>query len=478
MTNELVVASNRGPVGWSRSDDGELTPSRGAGGLVTAMSDALQRESGTWVSVALDDDDREVAAEHAGGPFDVEAGDARFRLRLLDAGDDFGPYYNEVSNRLLWFTVHELWGAPYEPAGVGWTDDWDAYRSVNRQVAEAVVEEASGGEPEVLLQDYHLCTAPRLVRDALPDAPLLHYVHTPWTQPAYLQRLPDAVADAVLRGLLAADVLAFSSPFWCRAFRRCAEDILGAATDGDTVEFEDHRTVVTDFVLGADQDSLAEAARSDEVAAAGRRLDEELDGRRLVLRVDRTDLSKNILRGLRSFETLLERHPEHRGAVWHLAQLNPSRQDVPEYRQYLRACVDVAGRIRERFGESAVTLSMENDFPRVVAGFQRSDVLLVNPVVDGTNLVAKEGPVLNDNDGVLVLSRTAGAADLLGEAALCVNPYDVEETAETLHAALTMDADERAGRARLLREAAGRGSPGDWLYAQRELLRATVARRR
>lgn len=479
MSEGLVVASNRGPVSW-KATEGGLVAQRGFGGLVTALGGALQSEPGTWVSVALSDTDRTVAAEHDGTPFEVDADGSRLRLRLLDVGSGFDPYYNEVANRLLWFTLHGLWSAPYEPGGVGWPADWDdGYVPVNAQVAAAAADAAEeyDGRGEVLLQDYHLCTAGGHIRERLPGVRLLHYMHTPWVGPDDLRRLPDRISDAVLRGLLAADVIGFSSPVWAAAFRRCAGELLGAAVDGDAVVLDGRRTVVADFVLGVDEADLASSAASEAVTAAGADLDAEIAGRQLLLRVDRSDLSKNVLRGLRAYELLLERFPEHRGDVWHYAHLNPSRQGVDEYRAYLRACQEVAGRIRERFGEASITLFVGDDYPRAVAALQRFDVLLANPVMDGTNLVAKEGPVLNTRDGAVVLSRTAGAAAVLGDGALLVNPYDVESQAEALHAALTMEPAERATRAESLRAAARLGAPDEWLDAQRQTLRATVARR-
>jgi trehalose 6-phosphate synthase len=470
----LVVASNRGPVSWT-DVDGELVPRRGFGGLVTALGGALQDEDGEWVSVALDEPARTLAARHPDEPFEVDADGSRFTLRLLDVGEDYDLYYNEVSNRLLWFTAHGLWGAPYEPSG-RWSEAWEAYRSANRAVADAVVAAAGDGR-EIFLQDYHLCLTPRMVRDARPEARILHYVHTPWPAPDALRRLPDAIVGELLRGLLAADVVAISAPRWAANLRAGAVEHLGASLDGDGVVLDGHRTLVADVVLGVDEADLSSSAASEAAREAGAALDDELGDRALLLRVDRSDLSKNILRGLHAYELLLERHPEHLGRVWHYAHINPSRQSVSEYKAYLNACHEAAGRIAERFGEDVVTFSVTDDYPRAVAALQRYDVLLANPVVDGTNLVAKEGPALNTRDGVLVLSRGAGAATVMGEAALTLNPYDVEATAEALHTALIMDAAERAERAERLRAAARIGSPEDWFAEQRRLLRAAVAAR-
>ena len=472
----LTVASNRGPVSWERQD-GELVATRGAGGLVTALGEAMEGGDDTWVSIALDEDDREVAAAHGNGPFECDTDRGTYRLRMLDVQERLEPHYNVVSNRLLWFTVHQLWGAPYEPTGTDWREAWfHGYASVNQSVAEAVVEEA-GDNPEIHLQDYHLMAAGPSIRSALPDVPMLHYVHTPWVGPEYLRMLPDPVVNTVLRGLLANDVVGFSSPDWSEAFRRCAVDILGAQLHGETVVLDDSPTVVADFVLGVDQESLDAQSESDEVHAWGEDIDGKLDGRRLLLRADRTDLSKNILRGLVAYELFLERHPEHRDRVWHLALVKPSRQGVPEYQQYLEACHEVVDRIRERFGEQVVEFYTGGEYPYVLAAMRRYDVLLTNPVIDGTNLVAKEGATVNRNNGAIVLSRTAGASDVMGEAAIMVNPYDVDQQAEALDTALTMDVNERRSRGRDLREAAGRGRPSEWLAAQRHRLAAAVTNR-
>ena len=469
----LIVASNRGPVSWERDGD-DLRADRGAGGLVSALGEAMAGGENTWISLALDDTDREVAAEHAGQVFDADTDRGTYRLRLLDVGDRLDPHYNVVSNRLLWFTLHELWGAPYEPSGADWSDAWyHGYTAVNEAVAKAVVD-AADDTSEIHLQDYHLLTAGPTIRSQLPEAGLLHYIHTPWVGPEYLRMLPDRMAIGILKGLLAADVVAFSSPFWSEAFRRCAVDLCGAEVYGDRVTLDDDSTVVADFVLGVDADALERQSDTDDVRKAGEEIEAQLDGRRLLLRADRTDLSKNILRGLVAYEQLLERHPGHRDRVWHLALLNPSRQDVPEYVAYLEACQEAADRIRERFGDHVLEFAVGGDYPRVLAAFQRYDVMLTNPVIDGTNLVAKEGAVLNRANGAIVLSRTAGAAHVLGDDAFLVNPYDVEAQVDALQQSLTMPADERAKRATGLREASTRGSPRDWFAAQRARLSSVV----
>ena len=477
MDAGLVVASNRGPISWDRTDSGELHARRGFGGLVTALGGALQSEPGTWVSVALDEAGREMAAMQAGATFTEKVSDERYELRMVDVGGRYHDYYNVVSNQQLWFTLHDLWNAPYTPTAQGWRAPYeDGFVPVNQAVADAVVEVAEPGQ-HIMLQDYHLALAPAMVRERLGDAAILQYLHTPWATPEQWARLPRRIRTELLEGLLAADVVALSSPLWTRAMRACAEVHLGARVEGDDVIHRGHRTRVADLVLGVDVPALRHMASSDAVVAASAALDEELSDRRLLLRVDRSDLSKNILRGLLAYEQLLEAHPELVDEVWHLGLINPSRQSVPAYRRYLDACRAAADRIRDRFGPHTCELRVTTDYPQSIAAFQRFDVLLANPVIDGTNLVAKEGPALGERDGVLVLSERAGAASVMADGALMINPFDVDETAEALHTALTMPASERRSRAERLRTAASAGAPSEWLAEQRRILDEVVALR-
>jgi trehalose 6-phosphate synthase len=227
------------------------------------------------------------------------------------------------------------------------------------------------------------------------------------------------------------------------------------------------------FPISIDADALRERAQAPEVEAKQEELLRWKGERSLILRVDRTDLSKNIVRGFRAYGDLLRRHPEHRGRVVFLALLNPSRQSLPEYRAYADELLAAARSVNEEFGEAGwqpVDVRASDDWDEVVAGYGIYDVLLVNPVFDGMNLVAKEGPLLNRRDGVLLLSKNAGAFAELGSHALPVDPLDVAGTADLIHAALRMDPDERKARAGELRRAAGARTPARWAADQlREL---------
>jgi trehalose 6-phosphate synthase len=281
--------------------------------------------------------------------------------------------------------------------------------------------------------------------------------------------VPAAVREAVHDGLLANDVVGFHTARWARTFRRAARDLVGAR--GDRTGLLDYRgraVRVTHHPIAIDPAEFTELAASDRVRAAEERLAAERP-ERLVLRVDRTDPSKNAVRGFTAFGLLLERHPEHRGRVGMLALLDPSRQDVPEYAEYLTAIEAEAAAVNERFGTEGwrpVDLRVADDFPQSVAAYKQFDVLLVNAVFDGMNLVAKEAPLVNERDGVLVLSENAGAHAELGEWAVTVNPFDVDGQAEALHEALTMSAEERRRRADAIRAHVREHDAARWIDAQ------------
>src|SRR5213592_561858 len=467
---KLIVVSNRGPVSYSRQN-GERVAKRGGGGLVTALRGLVSYHDVTWIASAISDEDR-VAADET---IDETARDgSSFRLRLV-AHDEaaYDWFYNVVANPMLWFLQHYLWELAYTPAlDHGFRHAWEqGYVRVNEGFAAAVLEELEA-EPDsaVLFHDYHLYLAPRLVREEAPDATLSHFVHIPWPQPDYWRILPAEMRHAIHDGLLANDVVGFHSSRWRLAFLRCAVDIAGAAgnfTDW-TAEYRGRRTRVAASPISIDPEEFDELAESPEVLEAERELVERRP-ERLVLRVDRTDPSKNVVRGFRSFELYLEAHPEMHRRVALLALLDPSRQDIPEYAEYLGAIQREARRVNDRFQSDSwlpIDLQIEDNFPRSVAAYKQFDVLFVNAIFDGLNLVAKEAPLVNGRDGAIVLSENTGAHEELGEWVVSVNPFDVAAQAEALHEALTMAPDERRRRLDAIRAHVREHDVAEWIGAQ------------
>ena len=473
----IIIASNRGPISFVRTPEGDVVPRRGGGGLVTALTGALQLSGGLWIAAAMSDEDREQAA---GGRVDVATEDAKFSLRYLSFDSaEYDRFYNGVSNRILWFLHHYLWDLPRSPRFDDATEEaWRAYRRVNEAFAEALAEEGASttGRPTYLVEDYHLSLAPRMLRERVPDARISWFSHIPFAGPGYFRTLPPALQDEILSGILGADVVGFHAKAWAENFLLCCRSLpeAGVALRRRIVRWRGRAVRVQVNPISIEVDWLKREAAAEEVVRARKTLAARIGERKLVLRVDRTDLSKNILRGLLAFELFLRRYPAWRRQVVHLAQLNPSRESVPEYRAYTRECVRTADRINDELGEEdwqPIDLRVEDDYPTSLASYGLYDVLLVNPVIDGMNLVAKEGPILNRKDGVLILSENAGAFDELGPYALGVNPFDVGGTADAIARALEMPAEERAARARRLRAAVRRNRLDRWVQAQVDDLR-------
>ncbi len=472
---QIIVVSNRGPVGFTRDAAGARGARRGGGGLVTALRSLVSHHDVTWIASAISEEDRAVAADAGDGAVDETARDGSpYRLRLV-AHDAiaYDWFYNVVSNPVLWFLQHYLWPLAAAPsADPGLHHAWhEGYARVNRNFAEAVLAELEARPgATVFFHDYHLYLAPQMVREARPDAQLAHFVHVPWPQPDYWHVLPEALRRVVHESLLANDVVGFHTSRWARNFLRSCEQVAGASCDdpGGALLLDGRRTLVTSHAISVDPQEFDELAASDAVLAAER----EIAARRpekLIVRVDRTDPSKNVVRGFRAFELYLDAHPEMHGRVAMLALLDPSRQDIPEYSEYLGAIQRTARQVNDRFqrlGWTPIDLQIRDDFPQAVAAYKQFDVLLVNAIFDGLNLVAKEAPLVNERDGVLVLSENAGVHEELAEWAISVNPFDLVGQANAIHAALELPPEERRARLDAIRAHVRRNDLEVWIDAQ------------
>ncbi|MCZ9354588.1 trehalose-6-phosphate synthase [Streptomyces mutabilis] len=459
---QVLVASNRGPVSYEVREDGSLDAKRGGGGLVSGLS-AIGPDAGAlWVCSALSDGDHEA----------VRRGVGEDGVRMLDVpADVHADAYNGIANSVLWFVHHMLYQTPLEPVfDAEFRLKWASYEKYNRAFAEALAEEAAEGAVAIV-QDYHLTLVPGMLRELRPDLRIGHFSHTPWAPVDYFRLLPDDIAEQVLRGMLGADRLGFLTRRWADAFTACCEALVGGLGD----------TRIGVHGLGADAEFLRERSHRADVDERMAALREEIgtapDGgaRRTIVRVDRTELSKNIVRGLLAYRELLAGRPEWRERVVHVAFAYPSRQDLAVYRDYTAEVRRVAESINEEFGTAGwtpVVLHVKDDFARSLAAYRLADVALVNPVRDGMNLVAKEVPVVSDEGCVLVLSREAGAFEELGEDSVVVNPYDVSGTAEALHEALGLPAGERAERSKRLAAAGTALPPARWFLEQMDALRS------
>jgi trehalose 6-phosphate synthase len=484
---QVLIASNRGPVSFSLRDDGSLTARRGGGGLVSGLSSVVGTDTDVlWICAALGDADRAAARHAPRGRLDQDGHETGAAVRMLDIPPGtFHRAYNGVANSTLWFVHHLLYDTPNRPHfGRQWQREWQSYRFYNEAFATALVAAGDGaeaadaprgaashGSARAFVQDYHLTLVPRMLRDARPGLRIAHFSHTPWAPPDYFRMLPDHVAREVLDGILGADHAGFLCERWARAFLDCCAEFLGAKVDRErrTVRHGGRVTRVGVHALGVDAAGLRARASAMDVTARMLALRDTVGERKLIVRVDRTELSKNIVRGLAAYRELLATRPEWRGNVVHLAFAYPSRHDLPEYREYMASVQRIAREIEDEYGTDdwdPLILEVNDDYPRSLAAYRLADVLLVNPIRDGMNLVAKEGPVLSEQACALVLSREAGAAAELGTDALLVNPFDISGTADALHQALTMPSSERLARCTRLVQAATALPPATWFADQ------------
>jgi trehalose 6-phosphate synthase len=484
---KLIVVSNRGPVTFSRDDNGERLAGRGGGGLVTALRSLVRVHDVTWIASAMTVEDYAVAEQAGGDAIAETAPDGSpYRLRLVPhEAQAYDLYYNVVSNPVLWFAQHYLWGLAEGPnvdhgLHYAWTQ---GYAAVNQGFADAVLAELER-QPDaaVFWHDYHLYVAPGLVRERAADAVLSHFVHVPWPQPDYWRVLPDSIRRALHEGVLANDVVGFHTERWARNFLRSCEDIVGAEVDfrAQEARLHGHTTAVRVRPISVDPDEFARLAASDAVLAEEARI-EESRPERLIVRVDRTDPSKNVVRGFRAFELYLEEHPEMHGRVGMLALLDPSRQDIPEYSEYLGAIQRASRVVNDRFRRddwAPLDVRIEDNFPQALAAYKQFDVLLVNAIFDGMNLVAKEAPLVNERDGVLVLSENAGAHEELGRWAVTINPFDIAGQAEALHEALELPRAERRARLEAIKRHVREHDVGAWIESELEDLEAAASRTR
>jgi trehalose 6-phosphate synthase len=479
--SRLVVVSNRGPLSFRREGDGTLVAVPAGGGLASSLDRLLSGSGTTWASVTMGSADREAVER---GLMTTEGLDL---VPVVVDDDIYRQAYDVVANTTLWYCHHHLFDLPRRPRfDRYWRTAWDGYRAYNRAVANAVAERADEGAA-VFVQDYHFSLLGRMLAERRPDLRTVHFLHTPFADPNMLGVLPDYAEVELLDGMAGYGACGFHCHRWEAGFRACYA--------------EKGLPVPNTFVapLGTDAESLESEAASPGCAAAADALRATVGGRRTVVRVDRMEPSKNIVRGMLAFEELLLAHPEWRGEVVHLAMAYPSRQGLAEYLAYASEVEHTAQRINQAFvsspagsstagsspagsppasdGWTPIVLLLDDDWERSLAALGTFDVLLVNPVRDGLNLVAKEGPLLNRSDGVLVLSRQAGAWEELsldGRGALGVNPFDVTATADALHRALSMPAGERAERAGRLRVSVIGRTAADWWADQLAAAGATA----
>jgi trehalose 6-phosphate synthase len=474
----LIVASNRGPVEHQMTPDSRPDPRRGSGGVVTALNTLAQTVEFTWVSSAMGEGDRVVSDNGRGSRLKSPLLGHKINLRyVVTPRRVYHKYYNVLCNPLLWFLQHYMWNPPYNPnVDAAVHDAWHGgYIPVNQAFARAVAEEAqrSPDPPIVMGHDYHLYLLPQYVRQEVPKAIIQHFIHIPWPTPRFWQLIPTYMVKQICASLCSADLLGFQCPQDRQSFLDTVEEFLpDAAVDRRTgvVSVGEQQVQVKVYPISI---NVAEVKR---IAASPRATDYETRLRPLakevtVVRIDRAEPNKNVVRGFKAYELLLARHPELHGKITFLAFLVPSRTHIRQYQRYAEEIQQAIDQVNRTFGNEQwqpIHAFMENNYSQGVAGMKLYDVLLVNTLFEGTNLVAKEGPVVNTRNGVVILSETSGVHHQLSAGALSVSPTDVEGTMEALYRAVNMSAEERRQRAETLAAAVGREDIHHWVHAQFE----------
>ncbi|HUR87137.1 MAG TPA: trehalose-6-phosphate synthase [Solirubrobacteraceae bacterium] len=478
-SSPLVLVSNRGPVTFDV--DGSFT--RGSGGLVTALTGLASHRDAVWIASAMTEGDIRKSRERNGQAFVVDTPGGEFHVRLVVSDPEaYDRFYNVVANPMLWFIQHYLWDLSNAPdIRENEVEAFEeGYKVVNDDLAAAVIEQIEGeSEPVVMVHDYHLYTLPSVVRAARPDVFLHHFIHIPWTQPDAWRVLPRKMRNEIYEGVLANDIVGFHTRSYRWNFLQCCRDLLDLEVDfaRGVVHHDGRETWVRAYPLPIDYEATRKVARSDRT----REFEKEIERRRrdhIILRVDRADLSKNVLRGFTAFDQFLGEHPEYLEKVTFIAQLMPSRMDVPEYQEYLERIEALVAVVNHRHGTPdwmPIQLKLRDDLEEAVAAYKQYDVMIVNAMFDGMNLVAKEGPLVNERHGVSILSENTGAHEELGEFALSVNPFDIKDTADSIFRALTMSAEERERRSLGLKGAVTARDPGDWIDDQLADIRAKAA---
>ncbi len=467
----LVLASNRGPIEYHLTTDGRLEARRGSGGVVTALSSISKFMEVDWVASAMGEGDRQVV--HRAYQGRIKAGENLYLRFVVTPRNTYHKFYSIFCNPLLWFLQHYMWNSPRTPNIDRATHDaWEnGYIPVNQAFARAVIEEADGDGPSpiIMLHDYHLYLAGGYIRGQRPDLIIQHFIHIPWPSPCYWQLLPDCMRQPIFRSLCAVDIVGLQTARDVLNFLHCCQSFISEAEvdyQRQTVRLNEHTVQVKTYPTSIDVAGLQKLFASPALQEYEAKL-RSLCGEQTIVRVDRAEPSKNILRGFRAFDTLLERYPQFQGRVKFIAFFVPTRTHLRQYQRYIEEVTQLIEAINRKYATEdwqPIDFFYENNYLQAIAGMRLYDVLLVNAVIDGMNLVAKEGPTVNNRDGVLILSETVGACEQLGQNCLTVAPADIEGTTQALYTALTMPVDERHRRATALKRSIEKEDVTNWLW--------------
>lgn len=468
----IVIVANRGPNDFVWQDGSWVTRTA-TGGLVSMLTPLARRSTVAWFCCVSEPPDAQQARQ---GLFTTAADQTDPSLHVIPVplpAETYHAYYGQISNEVLWMLQHHVIGSGgFEYLDAARHRAWACYLEANARLASAVAR--STRKPDAfLVQDYHLYPLPGLLRQSFPDVPILHFTHIPFPDPPVLRLLPKEWRQTILKGMLGANVVGMQTPMDVHSFLACCAEFLDVAIDPEcsTVDLPDGRSVnVRAYPASVEPRALRRTIRSPEVAAAHKRLEAERGGQMSIIRVDRLDPSKNQQVGFMAFARLLEMRPDLRGRVRFLAFMVPSRTDLSVYRTYrdhvYQTIDEINARYSEECGGPPIRVFYTNDRDQALAAMQHCNVLVVNSLQDGMNLVAKEWAVVAEEPGVLIVSETAGVAGDAQDCALLISPLDIEGTALAMADALDMPQGERRARHARFLSRVEKWTARDWLNAQ------------
>jgi trehalose 6-phosphate synthase len=472
MEQQVIVLANRQPYSHERDSRGNTMVRRSGSGVVNAVEPLLKACSGVWVAHGGGNGDRDHATDCDGLGVPPEAPAYRLR-RVWLSDEEERQYYDGFANSALWPLCHRTYVQPIFRA-----EDFNTYKSVNARFASAVCEESAGGSPVVLVQDYHFALAPLMIRRQQPSCAVATFWHIPWPHWQTFAACPWR--NEILQGLLGSNVIGFQTPADCFNFVETVDRLLGAQIDcGEgIVTYRDRQVLVRDYPASIEWPGGWASAGSIASCRAAVRRDLRAAGDTLVaVGVDRMDFTKGIEEKLLIVERLLETRPDLRGRFVFVELAEPSRGRLAAYRKARLAILATAERINHRFAQGAyrpvVIHEAHHTQATIARYFRAADVCIVSSLHDGMNLVSKEFVASRDDEqGMLVLSEFAGAANELHDA-LIVNPYDTDRAALALAAALAMTPDEQRERMRRMRAVVARNDAHAWASRMLDDVRRT-----
>ncbi|MGB9937450.1 MAG: alpha,alpha-trehalose-phosphate synthase (UDP-forming) [Methanobacterium sp.] len=474
-----MVASNRGPVEFYKNDNGKIAMKTGAGGIVPTLVPIMEKVGGIWIASAMTDTDKEVAEKFPENKIPIPKDDPKFwvPLIILDS-NKYNEFYNFIHNPLLWFIHHYMWDLAYTPEIGDYAHKaWGSYKDVNMQFADRIVEEveSSEKEPLIMLQDTHLQTCPACIREKVDDIFLSQFIHIPWPQPDYFTVFPRNVQKDIVEGLLSNDHIGFHIKRYVKNFLMSCENYADEVDfNKNIVHYNGRKVFVKNYPISVDSSKLEKLAKSEEVLRQEKYVKKIKGDNFLIYRTERTDPSKNIIRGFKAYDLFFQKHPEFKGKVTFFITGRSTRENVKEYQDYKVLVNDTIEEINKKYSDDSnekwkpIVPHFDAEYSLVTAALKNYDCLLINSIHDGMNIVPKEGSAVNEKNGVLIISETTGAYDELKNYSLNVNAFDISETADAIYNAVTMNQEEREKRSKGLKDTINNYDVYKWMGEQFE----------